>query len=472
MYSSLRLPRRTEDHLSSRNGSTQLCRARRAFSMDRNPNIAYESILKERASDSLYRLPKLDWSIGEIARLYNTSKINLFPEYQRGYVWNENDKHHSRASRLVVTVLCNRFIPPVVLHEKKKGVWDVVDGKQRLSSLLAFYFHSKQVAKSPVPGFTQLGGLKEEYAELNGLTFAQLTEDRQNGFESYNITVFSMVPTTPADDVFSVYVDINSGGTSLTMQQLRRAAYYGNYVRLLDDLCENKDFLNITRATGPVSTEKDREMVLRAFAFYNSAREYKPPLAFFLNRELRENQNLTQEQEDTRRKHFQKVMSVAKDLLGDDAFRRQKGTRAISLPIWDSLYCALATILFADKITPMMLQKNSDAIRRSLAELLRNRLHTTKSSFHDRHELMRACILQNCGKPAEQGPRFFSSRPDLKQQLYDKQSGRCAICGNLMHTAVEAAVDHIDPHALGGKTDWETNAQLVHPRCNSSKGAR
>jgi hypothetical protein len=48
-----------------------------------------------------------------------------------------------KASRLIATALCNRYDPTVVLHENKKGHYDVVDGKQRLTSLLGFFLNGE-----------------------------------------------------------------------------------------------------------------------------------------------------------------------------------------------------------------------------------------------------------------------------------------------------------------------------------------
>ena len=67
---------------------------------------------------------------------YKRGQINLRPDYQRGYVWDKK-----KASKLIVTVLNRRLVPQIVLHEKhdQEGVYDVVDGKQRLTAMLCFY---------------------------------------------------------------------------------------------------------------------------------------------------------------------------------------------------------------------------------------------------------------------------------------------------------------------------------------------
>ena len=58
--------------------------------------------------------------------------------YQREYVMDSKV-----ASRLISTVLCGRIVPGVIMHERfdddrKACVLDVVDGKQRLTTLYTF----------------------------------------------------------------------------------------------------------------------------------------------------------------------------------------------------------------------------------------------------------------------------------------------------------------------------------------------
>jgi hypothetical protein len=82
---------------------------------------AFEDALKELESEKLYGLASKQVEIDQIASWVKKEKLNLFPEYQRDYVWKPE-----KASRLIVTVLCNRHVPPVVLHEKKRGVFTML----------------------------------------------------------------------------------------------------------------------------------------------------------------------------------------------------------------------------------------------------------------------------------------------------------------------------------------------------------
>ena len=89
-----------------------------------------------------------------------------------------------------------------------------------------------------LPGLANLSKLDESYEELNGLSFDDLTKDRQRAFESYTISHCVIPFGTRPPDVFEVYEDINSGGEDPTQQQVRRAVYHGPYMKLIDDLRE------------------------------------------------------------------------------------------------------------------------------------------------------------------------------------------------------------------------------------------
>lgn len=152
-----------------------------------------------------------------ISRLEKGS-IDLFPDYQRSYVWDPK-----RALRLIVTILCNRFMPPLVLHEVEKGRYDVVDGKQRLTSLLAWYMNRegavlpkdasvRKKMEAELPKLKVLSKLEDSYAPLNGLAFDDLDEDRKLAYENYAINYMVIPYDTPKKDVFEVYGRFFGGG--------------------------------------------------------------------------------------------------------------------------------------------------------------------------------------------------------------------------------------------------------------------
>ena len=69
-------------------------------------------------------------SIGEWISLYEKNEVDIHPEFQRFFRWSEFQK-----SRLIESILLGIPIPPIFVAQREDGVWDVVDGLQRLSTV-------------------------------------------------------------------------------------------------------------------------------------------------------------------------------------------------------------------------------------------------------------------------------------------------------------------------------------------------
>jgi hypothetical protein len=87
----------------------------------------FQEILKKRVGND----PKSEnWKISSV--INDRDDINVSPEYQRGEVWNNKSK-----SELIISILINVFIPPIIVN-KTNNRYDVIDGKQRLTSIYQF----------------------------------------------------------------------------------------------------------------------------------------------------------------------------------------------------------------------------------------------------------------------------------------------------------------------------------------------
>ena len=476
----------------------------------------WEGVLEEMESEKLYGLGSKETELSQFCSWLEKGKLNLFPEYQREYVWKPD-----KASRLIATALCNRYVPPVVLHEREKGCYDVVDGKQRLTSLLGFYLNGqdnvpprlmvdtrfKEKMDKILPDLRCLSKLDESYEKLNGLSYAALSDERKEAYQSYSITYVVIPLKTPKTDVFEVYEDINSGGEDLKPQQVRRAVYYGPYIELLDDLAEDCENFKVVRDAAAVHnqvyeqcpTHSDRELILRALAFRTAGGQYKAPLKKFLNRELEgtdEFENRDREDKERinarladLRAEFEAVMKVARDVFEDHAFRKWAPGRSqdkqyvwsksIAPSLWDAGYLALAELLKEFKPAQFLEAKREivNALKESYEHgfFAQDTAGITDKKFLARKDelkrLFRAAIEE--GSHARDSRRAFS--PQMRQPLFEQQGGMCPICTQAIdpmriEDPKHVEIDHKTPHSLGGPTTSE-NAQLVHRECNRKKGA-
>jgi len=72
-------------------------------------------------------------SIGEVMNLYKDGEIDVHLEFQRFYRWDNEQK-----SNLIESILLGIPIPPIFVAQRQTGKWDVIDGQQRLSTILKF----------------------------------------------------------------------------------------------------------------------------------------------------------------------------------------------------------------------------------------------------------------------------------------------------------------------------------------------
>ena len=86
-----------------------------------------------------FKRHETDFTIATLWEFKSLDKINLNPKYQRSSeVWNIE-----KQSFLIDSIVKNFPIPPIFLHEfidqdSGKTKYDVIDGKQRLTSIFKF----------------------------------------------------------------------------------------------------------------------------------------------------------------------------------------------------------------------------------------------------------------------------------------------------------------------------------------------
>src|SRR5205085_6731134 len=91
------------------------------------------------------------------------------PEYQRKFRWEVEDE-----SKLIESLLLGLPVPSLFVATNPNGTWEVVDGLQRLSTLLHFIAEPPALLKSiDKADPLRLQGL-EKVALLNGKTYADL----------------------------------------------------------------------------------------------------------------------------------------------------------------------------------------------------------------------------------------------------------------------------------------------------------
>jgi len=151
------------------------------------------------------------WSIDKIRRLIGKGKINLNPGFQRLSVWNENEQ-----KLLIDSILSEMPLPNIFLWERKDGkkiIYDVIDGKQRVESIIAFTRYKKPIAVFIDSEGQNNWKFKGQY-EWKWKEICDEEISIKRAFNNYKIPVVVIKGTLAS--IESVFIRINSTGKRLT----------------------------------------------------------------------------------------------------------------------------------------------------------------------------------------------------------------------------------------------------------------
>ncbi|WP_341228321.1 DUF262 domain-containing protein [uncultured Arcticibacterium sp.] len=281
-------------------------------SENNDSSISETHITKPDFDPEQIRVDSKNFSVLDVVRFIDKKRIDLSPDFQRYFVWKDSVKQ----SRLIESLLLRIPLPVFYLSEDNEGLYQVVDGLQRLTTIDLFYKNK-----------LKLKGL--EYLEdCEGETFGTLKLKYQNRIEDTQLTFNIIAPTTPSSVKFEIFKRINEGGKPLNRQEIRNSMAKPNVRQLIQSLASSEGFINATdNSIKPIRME-DQELVMRFIAFYISNLEitespYKGDMEFFLDDTLDYlNKNYSPELEGTLENSFKNAMENAYYLFGRYAFRK------------------------------------------------------------------------------------------------------------------------------------------------------
>src|SRR5438105_2193610 len=95
------------------------------------------------AQRRLVDVDNFDVTVRELVRMVAEDELARAPEYQRKFRWEVEDE-----SKLIESLLLGLPVPSLFVATNPNGTWEVVDGLQRLSTLLHFIAEPPVLLKS------------------------------------------------------------------------------------------------------------------------------------------------------------------------------------------------------------------------------------------------------------------------------------------------------------------------------------
>ena len=244
-----------------------------------------------------------DLSLQTLVEQWESKSLSL-PELQREYVWD-----NGRASRLIESFILNIPVPPIYFAEREDAVLEIIDGHQRVKSVVRFI-------KNEFP----LSGLRV-LSEYMGKRFHQLPNREQRFLKSRSIRAIVISHESHPNMKFEVFERLNTGGIALNAQELRNSLYRGTFNTRLKELVNDEPFRRCIGTKTPRRRMVDEELILRWFAMRDSLVNYRPPLKRFLNEYMNLHKDENQAWLNSRDVQFRETMQRINRILGEQAFR-------------------------------------------------------------------------------------------------------------------------------------------------------
>lgn len=167
--------------------------------------------------------------------LNEKTQLDLDPPYQRRSVWSPKDRRF-----FIDTILNGYPAPPIFLHktlnEAGKPTYHVVDGKQRLQTIIDF-------AKGKIR-------IPEDFAsiDLQKKRWNDLDRTAKEQFWNY-ILIVEMLPDASEVSIKNIFERINRNSRKLMPQELRHAKYDGWFIQMVEAEAEKQEWKDFGLST-------------------------------------------------------------------------------------------------------------------------------------------------------------------------------------------------------------------------------
>jgi hypothetical protein len=273
-------------------------------------------------------------SIGEVLSLYADRDIDIHPEFQRIFRWDDNQK-----SRLIESLLLRIPIPPIFVSQRPDGVWDVIDGVQRLSTIFEFIGVYRDEENELVEPTTlkateylpDLAGYRWEQAKPGSKVF---TDALRRDIKRAKLEFRIIRKESDLNAKYDLFQRLNSG-TQLSPQEARNCLLVmlnRDMYNKIVELSEQLDFAAvIPLSEGQESKAYSQELVLRFFVqanYQGTTSQLQAELGDYITNWMRE-AAVVYGTADSKMSEslFLDTFAAINGALGEDAFRRFDGNR-------------------------------------------------------------------------------------------------------------------------------------------------
>lgn len=205
-------------------------------------------------------------SIGELSNLYTNNELQINPDFQRYYRWS-----HSQKTRLIESILLGIPIPNIFVYERGDGIWELVDGLQRVSTILQFM----GVLKDYPPLELEKTKLVPElegcvWKEADSPDIFTLPDSLKLQYKRSKLYLSIIKKDSDKDSKYEVFQRLNTGGSFASNQEVRNCTMVmvdKEKFEWLSALADNQNFKSLIALAPRYFIEQyEKELILRYFS--------------------------------------------------------------------------------------------------------------------------------------------------------------------------------------------------------------
>lgn len=251
-----------------------------------------------------------DRRVEDIKASIDNGNLNIHPDFQR----NQDLWDHGAKSRLIESILVGIAIPQIYTAEvivENKVIEEVVDGQQRITSVLEFI----------EDGFNlnDLFFLKA----LSRKKFSGLSVMQQNQILGFRFHVVTLSAMADPELKFRLFEVLNRGSLALKTQEIRECMYHGPLVTFIRELAQTpvfEGFMKYSLTPATIKRKKPEELVAEFLAFYVDTPDTYTGKISFINKFYRNHAN-DEANFEKWRSMFTEVCLTIKQIFGETPFR-------------------------------------------------------------------------------------------------------------------------------------------------------
>ena len=215
-----------------------------------------------------------DMSIGEVINLYKNDELVIAPAFQRLFRWDDE-----RKTRFIESIILGIPFPPIFVHQDTEGVWELIDGLQRVSTILQLTGDLKGERADQL-GPLVLNGTKF-LPSLSGKRWTESAEGAGDGLgtpiqlaiKRSRVRVEILQAGSSQTAKYELFQRLNTGGADLSPQEVRNSIAVSinkDFFDWLVQLSNYPPFIATTRQTESApESQAGVELALRFISFRN-----------------------------------------------------------------------------------------------------------------------------------------------------------------------------------------------------------